>query len=587
MNFRKMKGHPEGLISNLNSNFLEYLIQLRTFSIVIIYFYTGTEKASFTFSNFDITSIIHPLNHEDKILLGSSCGKIKLFNVKKMAEVYEYNKLPSSIKSVICMEQSPFDHRVVAIGCQSGEIVFLNLRYETVECILRQDYGPVTCLSFTTTDLDLVVVGTSLGHICVWEYYKTTEYFSGSLRSTIEMAHRQPVANITCMFNENTFITNSSDNSIKIFTIDQTSLTCSQLKERCGHYGSLSKIIFYDNSKIISTGDDSVVRMYPVIHHNRVKSFGTAAFDKKKKNKLPPIIDIKCEKARERDWEGVVAVHNKHPVATTWNVEKARIGTHRFQYESGHLTCAEIASCGNFALFGSSNGNVEVYNLQSGLHRGRFTYRNKPAHDKKVIAIVIDDLNETVVSVGDDLKVKFWNFKRKALIAKPLTLKCKALFAKVHRPTSLLAVALVNFKIEVYDIETQKVTRIFDCHGSVTDMCWSSDGSFIVTASSDCYIRTFDMSLGVLVDQFPVEIPVTSLCLSPNSALLATSHAESPAISLWSNSSMFGVNSYTIENHEETDEEMEDQEIVLFEEETADEQLAENLLTSSGLPNSR
>ena len=347
--------------------------------------------------------------------------------------------------------------------------------------------------------------------------------------------------------------------------------------------------MFYDDDHILSTGDDSVVRWYPVMHDNRAKSLGTAAFDKGKKNKLPKIVDIKCEKAREKDWEGMVAVHNKHPMCTTWNVKSEKLGRHRFQYDKGaNLTCAEVTSCGNFVIVGSSKGDVEAYNLQSGIKRGRFTHKEKPAHDKKVVAVVIDDLNDTVVTVADDLKVKFWNFKRKVLTCAPLKLKSKPLFAKVHRPTSMLAVALVDFKIRVYDVETRKVARMFDCRGTVTDLAWSGCGGFIVTSSADCYVRTFDMSLGVMIDQFPVDDPVTSLCLSPNGALLATSHSDSPSISLWNNSSMFGVKSYTIESHVNEEEgEMEVEEVVLFEERESGSQLAENLLTSSGLPQSR
>ena len=545
--------------------------------------YAGTEKGSFTFgkSNFDITCAIHPLTKKNKILLGSSSGKIKLFNVNKMVECYEYELA----EPVTCMQQTPFDPDVVAVGCHDGRIVFLNTKYDSNEFTLRQDQGPVTCLSFTTTNLDLLVVGTFYGHVCVMEYNKS----GGCLKSTLENAHKSAVANITCLHNENTFVTNSGDNSIKMYTIDPKSLTCNQLKERCGHHGSLSKITFYDDESVLSTGDDSVVKMYKVMNENGTKSFGTAAFDKSKKNKLPKIVDIKLEKARENDWEGMVAVHNKHPMATTWNVKHQKLGQHKFYYDKGtSLTCAEITSCGNFAIVGSSKGDVKTYNLQSGIARGEFEFKKKPAHDKKVVAVVIDDVNDTVVTVGDDLKVKFWNFKRKKLSCKPLTLKSKPLFAKVHRPTSMLAVALVDFQIRVYDVETRNVARIFDCRGTVTDLAWSGCGGFIVTSSADCYVRTFDMSLGVLIDQFPVDEPVTSLCLSPNGALLATSHSESPAISLWHNSSMFGVNSYTIESHRDSEEEeMEVEEVVLFEERENDSQIAENLLTSSGLPQSR
>lgn len=35
-----------------------------------------------------------------------------------------------------------------------------------------------------------------------------------------------------------------------------------------------------------------------------------------------------------------------------------------------HPQAVDITSCGNFAVVGSSSGRVDVYNMQSGLHRG-------------------------------------------------------------------------------------------------------------------------------------------------------------------------------------------------------------------------
>ena len=36
------------------------------------------------------------------------------------------------------------------------------------------------------------------------------------------------------------------------------------------------------------------------------------------------------------------------------------------------LQCVDITSCGNFAVIGYSSGHVDMYNMQSGLHRGSY-----------------------------------------------------------------------------------------------------------------------------------------------------------------------------------------------------------------------
>ena len=36
------------------------------------------------------------------------------------------------------------------------------------------------------------------------------------------------------------------------------------------------------------------------------------------------------------------------------------------------MQCVTITSCGNFAIIGMNTGHVEMFNIQSGIHRGEF-----------------------------------------------------------------------------------------------------------------------------------------------------------------------------------------------------------------------
>jgi U3 small nucleolar RNA-associated protein 21 len=97
-----------------------------------------------------------------------------------------------------------------------------------------------------------------------------------------------------------------------------------------------------------------------------------------------------------------------------------------------------ITQCGTFALIGSANGAIDMFNFQSGIHRQRYPAkltsaqarklqmrlanditipshlednsrefslgRNK--HTKAVTGIMIDGINRTVISCGLDGKVK-------------------------------------------------------------------------------------------------------------------------------------------------------------------------------------
>ena len=86
-----------------------------------------------------------------------------------------------------------------------------------------------------------------------------------------------------------------------------------------------------------------------------------------------------------------------------------------------------ISQCGTFALVGSAGGSIDLFNMQSGLHRQRFPAHlsrslskhpnidrgsvatplvNGGRHTKSVTGLMVDALNQTVISCGLDGKVK-------------------------------------------------------------------------------------------------------------------------------------------------------------------------------------
>ena len=62
-----------------------------------------------------------------------------------------------------------------------------------------------------------------------------------------------------------------------------------------------------------------------------------------------------------------------------------------------------------FCLFtGYSSGDVERFNIQSGIHRASY---GKPAHKAAVRGVACDNLNQVVVTGCSEGLLKFWHFK--------------------------------------------------------------------------------------------------------------------------------------------------------------------------------
>lgn len=214
-----------------------------------------------------------------------------------------------------------------------------------------------------------------------------------------------------------------------------------------------------------------------------------------------------------------------------------------------------------------------MFNLQSGIHRQRFPSPLAPAqarklkivqahaandtetarkgdrefnpgegkHTRDVTGIMVDSINQTVISCSLDGKIKFWDFQtgllRHELDWNPMT----AITAcRYHSASDLLVLGCDDLSIRVVDIETRKLVREFwGCVGQISDFCFSNDGRWIIAASMDSVIRVWDLPTGHLINAMRIEGACTALAFSPSGEFLATAHADSVGINIWTNRTLF------------------------------------------------
>lgn len=167
----------------------------------------------------------------------------------------------------------------------------------------------------------------------------------------------------------------------------------------------------------------------------------------------------------------------------------------------------------------------------------------------------------------------------------------------------MLAVALEDFTVLIVDIDTREIVRKFSGHfAQITDASFSPNSRWLVTASMDCSVRTWDVPSGQLIDQFRTDAACISLNMSPTSECLATAHVDYLGIFLWSNKTLYSnvtLNALTpveepplMRLPEDMDEESVDdsEESVIKDEEVefkSPEQISSELVTLSGLASSR
>lgn len=145
--------------------------------------------------------------------------------------------------------------------------------------------------------------------------------------------------------------------------------------------------------------------------------------------------------------------------------------------------------------------------------------------------------------------------------------------------------------------------RHFQGHsGQLTDAAFNPDSRWLVTASMDCTIRTWDIPSGQPVDIFKVPKACVSLSFSPTGEFLATTHVGNLGIYLWSNCTLFAHVSLKALRSDyvaammnlpgaSTDQEDEPVEINDDDDEekifASPEQISSDLITMAAMPNSR
>ncbi|XP_034484836.1 WD repeat-containing protein 36 [Drosophila innubila] len=505
----------------------------------------------FKAEEFQITALAHPPTYINKIVLGSRQGQLKIMNIKKNSILCTISRHDSR---VTCIEPAPALD-VVAVGHGDGTIMVLNLKFDTVLVAFKQDWGMVTSLAFRTDGPPILVSACSNGYMAFWNLEQRK--LAGQLQ-----AHEEEVTTAICLPSEPVVFTTSPDNSMKLFVFDMPDGGARQLRIREGHTKPPLCIRYHGGSgvSILSSGEDSTLRVFSTISESLNKSMGRATYNPKatkKKNRfqydkfsMPPILEFTSDTTREKEWDNIAAIHAGVIQTTTWTFNKSRMGEHRlvptqFQNKNRNNFQSETTSiiltvCGNFVIVGYSSGDVERFNIQSGLHRSSYG-APESAHDAAVRGLASDNLNQYVVSGCTKGVVKFWTFKGKA--QKPLAIMRLAdgvALMRHHRESSMLAIGLETFKVYVVDMNTRVIVRKFIGHtAKLNDLAFSPDSRWLITAAMDSTIKVWDIPSSYMIDHFRVERPCISLTMSPSGDFLATAHVNLLGIYLWANKTLF------------------------------------------------
>ncbi|KAI9497520.1 Utp21 specific WD40 associated putative domain-containing protein [Zychaea mexicana] len=486
---------------------------------------------------FTATTMIHPSTYLNKLLIGSTQGTMQIWNVRIGKMVYQMDSFGSALT---CLEQSPVVD-VVAIGLLDGSVILHNIKVnEKIDTVHQDDR--VTSISFRTDEQQVMATGNMHGDIALWDLTNRR------LVHNMKAAHNGLIASLAFLSNQPVLVSAGVDNAVKQWIFEQDNAVPLPLKSRSGHFAPPTKIQYYgnDGTRILSAGRDRALRMFSTVRDAQNYEFSQGHVAKKAKSrgvseeslKLPIITDFAAGSAKDKEWANVITSHMNDNGGRTWRTKNKAIADHTLlssDKSANKVAC--ISACGNFGFIGSASGQIDMFNLQSGIHRK--AYAGADGHKKAITGLATDVANRYLISASVDRNIKIWDFKT-GVVLHTIDMESPIVKIEFHRENDLLAVACDDLGIRILDLETRNTIREFWGHRNrITDFTFSPDGRWIVSASLDTTVRTWDLPSSTMVDIFKVEDVVSSLTFSPTGDFLATAHVDNVGIFLWANRTQF------------------------------------------------
>ena len=540
-------------------NFGDYLCAYTNENIVYIYkketpkdkyatkFYTKFEITKL--QGGDIVSIVHLPTYLNKLVVVTK-SNVLLFNIRSGKMIYASDEFPDQITA--CEQAPALD--IIALGTASGDVILYNMRKGRKIRTIKVPQLRISSISFRTDGNSHMCIGGTNGDLIFYDLDRKSRIH------VMKSVHGESFGGVTkasFLNGQAIIVTSGGDNSLKEFVFDPSlsqgddSESVVQpprfLRSRGGHSEPPSCISFADEEShfLLSASRDKSLwgfslrkdaQSQELSQRLHKKNDGNRVGGSTIKGKFNEIISMAIENTRLGEWENILTAHKDEKFARTWDMRNKRVGRWTFKTtDDGFVKSVALSQCGNFGFVGSSNGEIAVYNMQSGIIRKKYRFHKNTA----VTGIALDGMNRKMVSCGLDGLVGFYDFNKSTLLGK-LQLDAPITSMVYHRSSDLFAVALDDFSIVVIDAVTQRVVRQLWGHNNrISAFDFSPDGRWIVSASLDSTLRTWDLPTGGCIDGVKLDSIVTDLKFSPNGDMLATTHVTGNGVCMWTNRAQF------------------------------------------------
>ncbi|ELP90874.1 WD-repeat protein, putative [Entamoeba invadens IP1] len=471
--------------------------------------------------------LYHSKDYVNKVLLVKDTQIFLYnFNTEKTLFTFTFSEKITSI----C--QSP-DVDIHAIALRTGEVVLFDLKKNKKIFSLQVASQPTSMCFLTGLPNDdlFLCVGDVSGVITILSV--KTSALVGNLYH-----HTKAVHTLFSLPNELHFFSIGSDNAIRLFRCDPDSgilmpMLSTQLK---GHTQTPNILKLYSDNSVITAAPDGSVRVSSLTNFFDSTEFGQRignVAQGSKKDKLVKTVTSIATNSRYHLLKGTVATtHLNTPYGLLWSVHNNALIRTRFIFSVKSLhsdsvnpglssdeltfgTSVCFSHCGNFVIYGSSNGLIDRFNVESGNAVCLYNH-----HTGKVTGVDCDVNDRFVVSSSSDGTVLLWEFETGKVLDVLLRSESPIIFFEFKKVNNLLLVVDGQNMLYVIDVTTRRVIRRLQLENDVSAIRFNAKGNMLFVAYTCQILEVYDVITMNKIDYVKTTFGITSMDISSNGQFL-------------------------------------------------------------------
>ncbi|CAO1635675.1 unnamed protein product [Sympodiomycopsis kandeliae] len=555
------------------------------------------------------TALLHPATYLNKVLVGLSNGNLALWNIRTGSLVHQFDaaalrsahnlSATEAATSIMALAQAPALD-IIALTTADNCVLVHNIKTDTVIATFKLESPLSSSPPTFRTDgrAHTMAIGSRTGDIFIFDLdpddgtNASPESNRPRLIHTIRNAHSAPISGLEFVTGQPLLISSAGDNAIKQWFFEPSSSSSSfntasgsnpagstsgsssaprLLKSREGHSEPPSLVRWYGEdgrAPLLSAARDRSVRLGWIGREARGGELSQGSIVRKANQLSLPPTSLKLEPAsslsfsltRSRDWDDILTIHPSSP-ARIWYGRDRRMNSSPLVPKQKKRDLAEVASagfvshCGNFALVGSSNGTVGMWNMQSQRFirefdtrpivqvdepvtqgkRGKTKKQQVRGKGSKVVGVVADEGNKELAVITASGGIFFFDFYTTTLLSSQQLHPIVAVRASSHATLLALIPLGLSNPLILLDFVTKRVVRKFsDIPARITDVTFSPTLRSLLISTMDGSLSTFDIPSGLLIDRMRLKEVIVSLDWSPDGTMIAGCGTEGRGIYLWS-----------------------------------------------------